>query len=299
MRSRLPILTVAGLILAGTCACGIFASSPPAAPPVPATAIQPPSRYLGYAGPASGLSQFAADTGTHPTLLSEYLQPQSTFTPPPTGVTPFISLATTLAPGKVLAGAEDQAITNFGHQLAAYAKPVAVSIDAEGNGPWYSYGTKHATAAQYVAMYRHIRAVLIQAGDRNVIWVWAISNSPPITHPSLLRSLYPGDAYVNWIGVDGYFIGSENSWQQVFTRVFTEVRTFSSRQFLITETSVKPGPHATEWVQDLFAGIDSDPEVVGFIWFDYNKASQYRDDWRLEDDPAALASFQAAAGKYH
>jgi mannan endo-1,4-beta-mannosidase len=103
---------------------------------------------------------------------------------------------------------------------------------------------------------------------------------------------------VQLVGVDGYFIGSENSWDQVFARVFAEVRQFTARPFLITETSVQPGPNAAQWVSDLFAGIDSVPAVRGFIWFDFNKAAENRDDWRLEDDPAALAAFRAAVKEY-
>lgn len=298
MKRHLLVLA-ATFILAGTNACSALAASPPQAPPVRESAVQPHSRYLGYAGPAGSMQQFAAATGGHPSMATEYLQPQDTFTAPPKGVTPFISPATTMPPARVLAGAEDQALTSLGHEIAEYAKPVAVSIDAEANGPWYSYGTRHATAVQYVAMYRHIRSVLLKAGDRNVIWAWTISNSPAITHPSLLRALYPGDAYVNWIGIDGYFVGSENSWNQVFTRVFTEVRTFTSKPFIITETSVQSGSYAAaRWVQELFEGLGSSPAVVGFIWFNYDKEAQYRDDWRIEDDPAAMTAFRAAVKAY-
>jgi hypothetical protein len=80
--------------------------------------------------------------------------------------------------------------------------------------------------------------------------------------------------------------------------VFNEVRGFTRRPFLVTETSVQTGPHAAQWVDELFSGIESDPGVVGFVWFDYDKTAVNRDDWRLEDDPAAAAAFRAAARGY-
>jgi mannan endo-1,4-beta-mannosidase len=297
-RRRWPIAAGALAVLAAVTACGHPAARPGIADPVAVPLAPQSGRYLGYAGPASGLAGFTALAGARPDMMTQYVQPTASFTAPPAGVTPLVSLATTQAPAVILSGADDQRLTALGRQLAAYGKPVAVSVDPEGNGPWYSYGTRHAGPGQYIAVYRHVHDVITRAGALNVIWVWTISNSQPITHESLLDSLYPGDAYVDWIGVDGYFLGSESSYQQVFTRVFNEVRGFTGRPFLVTETSVQPGPHAAQWVQELFRGIESDPAVVGFVWFDYDKVAENRDDWRLEDDPAAAAAFPAAAPSY-
>jgi mannan endo-1,4-beta-mannosidase len=297
MRRRWPRMLGALAILAGVAACG-HAGDAPVADQASAPAARPPGRYLGYAGPAAGLGAFTASAGVRPDMMTQYVQPRDRFTVPPAGVMPLVSLATTQPPAMILSGGDDQQLTAFGRQLAAYGKPVAVSVDPEGNGPWYSYGTQHARAGQYVAVYRHVQDVLSRAGARNITWVWTISNSPAITHESLLESLYPGDAYVDWIGIDGYFVGSEDSYQQVFTRVFHEVRGFTGRPFLVTETSVQPGPDAATWVDELFSGIESDPAVVGFVWFDYDKAADNRDDWRLEDDPAAAAAFRSAAKGY-
>ena len=53
-------------------------------------------------------------------------------------------------------------------------------------------------------------------------------------------------------------------------------------------------PLVPEQVRELFAGVKAEPDVLGFVWFDYDKAGVGRDDWRIEDDPAALAAFRAA-----
>ena len=41
-------------------------------------------------------------------------------------------------------------------------------------------------------------------------------------------------------------------------------------------------------------GAKATPDLVGFIWFDFNKSSVGREDWRIEDDQAALAAFKQA-----
>jgi beta-mannanase len=41
------------------------------------------------------------------------------------------------------------------------------------------------------------------AGARNVTWMW----SPNVTYPGAapLAGLYPGDDYVDWVGLSGYY----------------------------------------------------------------------------------------------
>jgi len=77
----------------------------------------------------------------------------------------------------------------------------------------------------------------------------------------------------------------------------TEVRALTSKPVLIAETSVLSGPHAASQVAGLFAGIRADG-LIGLVWFNTDK-NGFKDtadihNWRLQDDPAALAAFRAA-----
>ena len=52
----------------------------------------------------------------------------------------------------------------------------------------------------YVAMYKHIRAVFLREGaDKNVVWSWNTFNA---TQEAWNR-LYPGDDEVSWVGANG------------------------------------------------------------------------------------------------
>ncbi len=51
-------------------------------------------------------------------------------------------------------------------------------------------------------------------------------------------------------------------------------------------------------ISGLFAGI-RDQQILGFVWFDVAQSgSLYRQDWRIENDPAAIAAFRQAARNY-
>ena len=53
-------------------------------------------------------------------------------------------------------------------------------------------------------------------------------------------------------------------------------------------------PDRESQIDALFAGVRAE-RLAGVVWFDEAQhAGLYHQDWRLEDDPAALAAFTAA-----
>ncbi|MFD8521738.1 glycosyl hydrolase [Streptomyces capillispiralis] len=77
-------------------------------------------------------------------------------------------------------------------------KKVFLSFDLEmdtrtpGNG----------TPAEYVAAYRHIHDRFRELGVDTVVWTWIITGY--LNHADLFERMYPGDAYVDWIGYNQY-----------------------------------------------------------------------------------------------
>ncbi len=64
------------------------------------------------------------------------------------------------------------------------------------------------TTNQYVAMWHNVRNIFDANGATNVIWVWIAINSGPF-YRELLPGLWPGNAYVDWIGWDVYQAGHD------------------------------------------------------------------------------------------
>ena len=115
-----------------------------------------------------------------------------------------------------------------------------------------------------------------------MIWVWnpnVISAEPQLD----LGAYYPGDAYVDWVGVTGYFAASgPSTFDGLFGPTMQEIRGFTGKPFIIAETSVQTGPHAVAAAQNLVSGMRQRSDVLGFVWFNYYKAGV---DWRLESRP--------------
>lgn len=58
------------------------------------------------------------------------------------------------------------------------------------------------TPAEYVAAYRHLYERFEELGVDNVVWVWTVSGY--LGSADEMKALYPGDDYVDWIGMDQY-----------------------------------------------------------------------------------------------
>ncbi|MFJ3303540.1 glycoside hydrolase family 26 protein [Streptomyces sp. NPDC086549] len=193
--------------------------------------------------------------------------------------------------GDIAAGKSDAYIKEYATAVRKLNLPVVVDFADEFNGHWEKWGTQGTTPAQYVAAWRHIHKTFLDAGASNVIWAWAPNIVNPVPDVKL-KPYYPGDAYVDWIGLVGYFTaGQDNAFDSVFGPTRDQIRTFTKKPMLLLETAAVPGERRRADVRNLFAGVEADDDMIGFIWFNHKK----RADWRLEASPLALKEFKHLA----
>ncbi|MFI7388073.1 glycoside hydrolase family 26 protein [Streptomyces sp. NPDC049813] len=283
-------------------------ASAPAVPYDVTPLLKPAKKYYGVAVDGAPFSMGPVDaytkmTGKRPNLIEYYAAWGDGFDA--TGVRnawaggaltlmswePFaVSLA------DVAAGKHDTYLREYATAVRKLNLPVVIDFADEMNGNWEKWGTRHATPRQYVAAWRHLHDTFAEVGAANVIWAW----SPNVVDPMpgvRLAPYYPGDAYVDWVGLVGYFAGAgATSFDAVFGRSTKEIRTFTRKPMLLVETAAEPGRRRDADVRHLFAGVTGDDDLIGFVWFNYDK----RADWRLEADPPALERFRrlAADGRF-
>ncbi len=311
---RLTPRILAGLALAmALAACGSSAlygvpgaeqPSPAPARPYDVSALLDPAagKFLGVEAPGAPDSlnpvrSFATAAGARPNLIGEYVSwndpvdTQSWINAWSYGALYYMvwePYNTTVA--AIADGRSDAYITRVAQQVRALNMPLAISFGHEMNGFWYPWGTTGATAAQFVAAWRLIHRLFTAADARNVIWVWnpnVISAEPQLD----LAAYYPGDAYVDWVGITGYFSATgPDTFDGLYGPTMQEIRGFTAKPFIIAETAVQTGPDAVAAAQALVDGVRQRSDVLGFAWFDYDKAGV---DWRLESRPQVRAAVAA------
>jgi mannan endo-1,4-beta-mannosidase len=323
--ARRTFRPIVGLLLAGLLGLLLGCSSPPteqrsrAATDVPGPGegpseealvpfdvrplLKPPRKYLGAAldGAPESLTparDFAGKIGKQPNLLEYYVAWGSPFDPQrvrnawAAGALPLMvwePFEPSIA--EIADGATDAYTREFASAVRTLNLPVAISFGHEMNGYWYPWGTTATDPVDYVRAWRRIHDIFLDVGAANVIWVWSPNNINPVPQVPL-QPLYPGDSYIDWIGVVGYYTDSgASTFPTLFGPTMAVVRKFTHKPILIVETASQPGPRKRKDVADLFTGVAASPDVIGFIWFDYVK----RADWRIGSDPAALAEFKRRA----
>jgi mannan endo-1,4-beta-mannosidase len=213
----------------------------------------------------------------------------------------------------IINGNYDAYLQTFAAAVAAEGLPVVIRLDQEMNGNWFpwSEGVNGNTAGQFVQMWQHVWNIFQTAGANNdVIWLWAPNRVDNLPHAPALSELYPGDGYVDWLGIDAYwrYTTEAPTFSSVFGESFADLATVSNKPIFIAETAgieTNPttggdvGSDKVDYTSSLLQGIESDPQIVGFSWFN-NVASSDEDgvaitnDWRVDSSAANLVAFKAA-----
>jgi len=192
----------------------------------------------------------------------------------------------------ILRGDWDNYFRSFAASAKAYGGEVILVPFSEMNGDWFPIsGTKNGnSAAKHNAAYQKIRGFFRDA--TNVKFGWAPNNdSVPNIAGNQIKDYYPGDAYVDIVGVDGFNFG--NGWMtfsQVFNNSLAILKTYKKPIYIFSFASAA-GPAKAEWIRDAIdVQIPKHPEIKGWVWFNENKEQ----NWLVSSDPASLTAFRTA-----
>ena len=135
----------------------------------------------------------------------------------------------------VIAGTYDSYIREFAEDARDWGHPFFLRFNWEMNGNWFpwSEGVNGNQPGEYVAAWRHVHDIFTSVGATNVTWVWC-PNIDPGAKFQAVDSLYPGDEYVDWTGLDGYNWGPKKGGWTSFDHLYR------STYDAITET-IAPG----------------------------------------------------------
>ena len=304
MKSRLSMYLA--VVLAGAAvgvAAGNLAHSSPSHPPAAhATLPAKPAAYLGAFEPGSPpdygvVADFGKMAGRQPDLLGYYsgwVQPfDISFAQAlrKHGVIPFVQIDPTDASISAIAsGTYDDYLSSYADSVTDFGHAVVIGFGHEMNASWYSWGYKRVPAATFVAAWRHIVTLFRQHGAGNVTWLWTLEADQAGTGP--IASWWPGAQYVSWVGIDGYYYRSSDTFASVFGQTIAQVRAFTHKAVLLSETAVGPDGNQPAKIQDLFHGMAT-YKTLGLVWFDKTQhGSIFRQNWRLEGNDLAEISFR-------
>lgn len=214
-----------GLLLTG-CVSGPRQSAKPVDDAV-RRVTAPQGRYFGVSTRQAPWSRAETDAvarkaGSAPNLLEYFVKWTEDFRPAAVrasyaqGAVPLLtwepwagSGAGTRQPRYALAriaeGGYDAYVTRFAKAVRAQGRPVVIRFAHEMNGTWFPWSEQRNGnhRGDYVKAWRHVHDLFERVGADNVVWLWSpnvVRDAPAVS----LRELYPGDAYVDLVGMTGY-----------------------------------------------------------------------------------------------
>ncbi|MEO5873569.1 MAG: glycosyl hydrolase [Streptosporangiaceae bacterium] len=216
----------------------------------------------------------------------------------------------------IAAGRSDAYISTLAASIRAAKSPVVFSFAHEFNGEWYPWGycasgkrdTNPAIEngcdylnrpKDFVAAWKRIHKIFVAKKATNAIWMWQpneVGSRPKV----YLKSFFPGNAAIDWVGVVGYYRtkSKRRTFDSIFKPTFTQVGKLTKKPILIPEIAVSPVAKRSQYVRDFLAGVSGYPNVIGFIWFNQDKRPNESDgDFRLEGPPSGIKAYKAGLAK--
>jgi len=200
----------------------------------------------------------------------------------------------------VISGRYDSHIREFATKAKAWGHPFFLRFNWEMNGDWFpwSEGVNGNKPGEYVAAWRHVHDIFTAVGATNVSWVWCpnVAWDGTLDH---IASSYPGDAYVDWTGLDGYNWGTnpvrQGKWQtfrQLYRSTYQHITetVAPSKPMMIGEVaSSEYGGSKATWIREMLTQIPAEyPKIRALIWFERFDSGM---DWPLETSSTATAAF--------
>jgi len=147
--------------------------------------------------------------------------------------------------------------------------------------PEASTSTSLGTSADFIAAYRHVVSIFRAQGVRNVKYVWQMTSYSFRTASSDKRyaaKWYPGDAYVDVVGGDGYSWGNcGGSWVSFasFTDPVVKWARSHGKQASMPEFGAAPDSRRAAWLKDAHTYMAANSGTLSSVFY-FNRADTVR-----------------------
>jgi hypothetical protein len=165
----------------------------------------------------------------------------------------------------IIDGDFDPSLRNWARETANLSFPILIEFGTEVNGQWFPWNGLHNGAdtignygsdssydgpERFRDAYRHIVDIFREAGATNTTWFFHVNASSwPEESWNTIEEYYPGDDYVDWIGISVYGPQTDDdtliSFEEELAPAYDEIVEFTDKpvsilEFGITELSGDP-----------------------------------------------------------
>lgn len=228
----------------------------------------------------------------------------------------------------IIDGDFDGDLCAWAQSAAEYGDPLVVEFGTEVNGQWFSwngiwngegslngYGDPDMVDGpeRFVDAYKHIVGKIRSQGAHNIQWVFHIdSEDIPEDDWNKFENYYPGDEWIDWLGVSVYGAAEPDddewpSFREKMDPIYTRLASLNEHMpIVVLEFGVTDGHsfgNQAEWAEAALNDMmDSRwPRVIGFSWWNEGWANDdnpdHDTDMWIQHNPELSAVFQELVGQ--
>jgi beta-mannanase len=207
----------------------------------------------------------------------------------------------------IIDGKHDAYINDWAAAAASSKHTILLRFAHEMNGYWFTWGDTRCsnTPDKFKQAWLHVWNIFQAKHATNVKFVWNPSGRKN------LGKFYPGDAYVNYVGITAFNWGGYSSlpWRSMvtaFKQTMTPLANAGiSKPIIVAETGSAPDKTGcstcskSKWITDGYqAAYTKWPKIKAIVYFDVNMlpiTNNEQPNWRLNNPPAAQTSYSTIA----
>ncbi|MDD2503586.1 MAG: glycosyl hydrolase, partial [Clostridia bacterium] len=210
----------------------------------------------------------------------------------------------------VLDGEYDGFLKNYAKTVSDFGHPVLFRLGNEMNGDWCPYSSYHTSKDTVIfkEFYRYIYDIFEEAGAENVIWIWNPNGkSFPDFQWNNAVMYYPGDEYVDVVGLTAYNTGTyypAEKWiefNSLYDPIYLEYMNLYQHPFMITEfASSSVGGDKAQWIRNMFAHIENYENVKIAVWWDgcdWDAEGNVARPYFIDETPGIIQVFKEMLNK--
>jgi beta-mannanase len=208
----------------------------------------------------------------------------------------------------ILQGTHDAYIEQFALDVLSFDKLVVLRLMHEFNGVYYPWAgaNNNNDPGKFILVFQYIVNIFKNAGANNAQFMWSPNYTADSRVPAPsndIEAYYPGDDYVDWIGVSGYNWGSNPLMQAQGWLSFMEIFNGSqfgsflsamavahpSKKVIIAEIGCNNDSaySKADWITEAYESMSGFDNIAGVVWFN-NTA--FHDVAGLEADFRVMAN---------
>ncbi len=205
---------------------------------------------------------------------------------------------------RIIDGKFDSELKRWILDAKQYCSPLMVEFGTEMNGDWFPWCGYYngKDPKKFRDAYIHIIKMFRKAGVDNVTFVFHVNyDSSPEESWNTMPAYYPGDEYIDWIGMSIYGAQTpKDEWiniSEIFNVAYKEMSEISSKKPLaIFEFGVVEDKRKPEWLKEFFKLIRQNKynRIKGISYWhsSWENEDKTISNMRLDSSPESLEAYK-------